>query len=150
MAGVLAVCVVLGTLALAGCGSSSSSSEPGTAAFVSGANAACEAAYAEALRFKAPHALSEVPAYERHNTAIANKMLGDLMTLSPPKGKQAEFEKMLGIWKQQIQVALARGQAAQAGDEKRNVAYREELRQLDRQFDSVAGNLGLAACSRNV
>jgi hypothetical protein len=143
-----AVCLAAGTLAIAGCGSSKS--EPEDTAFVSNANAACRAAFAEAQALKTPRHPNEIPTRVAHLDPIAYSLLSKLNAVSPPPTKQAEFTRMLNLWRQEISLAAARAAAIKAGNIHRAVAINEEGHSVDIQFDSAATNLGLSECSRNL
>jgi len=145
----VAVCLALGALLLAGCGSSSKS-EPGSEAFIASANAACETATAEAQKVTKPAALSDVPAYVSQLEPIAQKLLSSLTALTPPASKQADYNKMLGFWRQEMSSAITRGKLAKAGDAQREQSLNEEAHQFDLQFDAAATEVGLAACARNI
>lgn len=143
-------CLALGAaLAIAGCGSSSKP-EAGATAFVSSANAACQAAFAQALAIKKPNRSGEVPTYVAHLDPIARNLLEKLTALTAPAAKQAQYTKMLALWRQEISLASARSQAVKAGDERRSQTLDEEGHNVDSQFDSTATALGLTVCARNL
>jgi hypothetical protein len=142
------VCLALGTLGVAGCGSSKS--EPEDTAFVSSANAACRAAFAEAQALKSARNPSEIPARVNRLNPIAYSLLSKLNSVSPPAAKQAEFTRMLNLWRQEISLAATRAAAIKAHALHRAAAINEEGHNIDVQFDSAAANLGLTECSRNL
>jgi hypothetical protein len=142
------VALALGTLAVAGCGSSKS--EPEDTAFVSNANAACRAAFAEARALKAARNPSEIPARIGRLNPIVYSLLSKLNSDSPPAAKQAEFTRMLNLWRQEISLGAARAAAIKAGDQHRAAAINEEGRNVDSQFVSAATNLGLTECARKL
>jgi hypothetical protein len=117
---------------------------------VSTANAACRAAFAEAQALKAARNPSEIPARIGRLNPIAYSLLSKLNSDSPPAAKQAEFTRMLNLWRQEISLAAARGAAIKAGALARASAINEEGHNVDRQFDSAATNLGLTECARNL
>jgi hypothetical protein len=143
-------CAALGALALVGCGSSSSKPEPGESAFVASANAACQAATTAAQAIKKPNGRGSVSLYYAHLDPIAHDLLQKLTALTPPPAKQAEYAKLLDLWRKEIVLASARAKAAKAGDERQSAILDEEGHSVDTQFDSTANALGLTECSRNL
>jgi hypothetical protein len=142
------MCLALPTLAIAACGSSKS--EPEDTAFVSSANAACRVAVAEAQALKPPRSPSEIPARIARLNPIAYSLLSKLNSVSPPAAKQAEFTRMLNLWRQEISLAAARAAAIKAGAQHRATAINQEGHSVDTQFESAATNLGLMECARNL
>jgi hypothetical protein len=142
------VWLALGTLAIAGCGSSKS--EPVDTAFVSNGNASCRAAFAEARALKTPRRPSEIPAHVAHLDSIAYTLLSKLNSVAPPAAKQAEVTRMLNLWRQEIALAAARAAAIKAGAKHRAATLNEEGHNVDVQFHSAATDLGLTECARNL
>jgi hypothetical protein len=138
----------MGTLAVAACGSSKS--EPADTAFVSNANAACRAAFAEAQALKRPSNPSEIPTHVARLDPIAYSLLSKLNAVAPPAAKQAEFTRMMNLWRQEISLAAARAAAIKAGNQHQAVKINEEGHNVDVQFGSAATNLGLVECARNL
>jgi hypothetical protein len=144
-----AACLLLGIIAIAGCGSSSKS-EPVDTAFVTSANAACQTAFAESEAFKRPAGPRGFPAYAAHLDPIAKGLLVRLSALTPPPGKRAQYAKLLALWHQEALLAVARSEAIKAGDERRSRGVNEEGHNVDAQFDSAATELGLTECARKL
>jgi soluble lytic murein transglycosylase-like protein len=141
--------MIAASLAIAGCGSSSKT-EPGESAFVSNANTACRTAYTRAQAIKKPTSAAEVPAYVAQLKPIAHELLEKLTALSPPAAKQAEYTKMLALWRQEISLADARSAALKSGDERHSETLDEEGHNTDTQFDHAATTLGLTVCASNL
>jgi hypothetical protein len=143
-------CAALGALAIAGCGSSSSKPEPGDAAFMSSVNAACQAATAEAQAIKKTNGRGSVALYYAHLDPIAHALLLKFNAVTAPPGKQAEYAKMLSLWRKEIALAVARSKAVKAGNERQSLTLDEEGHNVDTQFDAAANALGLTECGRNL
>ena len=145
-----AACAALGVLVIAGCGSSSSNSEPGNAAFVASVNAACQAATAEAQALKKPNGAGSVAVYYARLGPIASTLLSKFNSTTPPPGKQEEYSKLVSLWRKEIALATARAKAVKAGNQRESLTLDEEGHSVDTQFDATANALGLNECSRNL
>jgi len=145
-----AACVALGVLVIAGCGSSSSNSEPGDSAFVASVNAACQAATAEAQALKKPNGPGSVAVYYARLGPIASTLLSKFNSTTPPPGKQEEYSRLVSLWRKEIALAAARSKAVKAGNQRESLTLDEEGHSGDTQFDAAANALGLNECSRNL
>jgi hypothetical protein len=121
--------------------------------FITEANGACRTAYAKVRALTPPNGGSEtkqeIIAKVPKLAVIAQAMLGRLTSLTPPATEQAEYSRMLTAWRQEISTSLVRGQAVQAGDEKRANESRQQLLTLADEFDSAATRVGLSTCASN-
>jgi len=149
VAGAVAALLVL--LAVAGCGSSSSNTPAANSTFVAEANGACRTAYAKVNALRPAVAGQETAKEVATNlpkiAVIAQAMLGRLTALTPPASQQAEYNKMVSAWRNEISLALVRGQALKAGDKKRLDAAQSQLVTLAKEFDSAATKVGLSVCA---
>jgi hypothetical protein len=139
-------CAVIGVLALAGCGSSSTSVTPADTAFINQANGACRTAYAKERAVRPPNGGNEsskqVVSTAPKLAVIAQAMLGQLSALTPPASEQGEYDKMLSAWRREIA-------AAATGDKKTLTEERSQVLSLAEEFDSAATKLGLTVCAGN-
>jgi hypothetical protein len=138
---------------VAGCGSSSTSSSGGGGNFIAEANGACRTAYAKvkALRpaGKGGETTADIAATAPKVAVIAQAMLGQLTSLTPPSSVQAEYTKMLAAWRQEIASDLVRRQAALAHDATRLGEADLQIETLAKEFDSAASKVGLTVCAAN-
>jgi hypothetical protein len=151
-----AVCGLLVVFVLAGCGSSSPSSSSATTSespFIAEANGACRTAYAKVSALHPSNGSTETPAqietYVPKLAVIAQAMLGRLTALTPPAAQQAEYNRMLNAWRDEISTALVRGQAAKAGETSRANEAKAKLLTLADEFDAAATRVGLTVCAAN-
>jgi hypothetical protein len=160
----IAGCIAAASLAVAGCGGSSSSTTGASGAsgaagstplsqdeFVSQANAACKDANDQVAALKAPAStLSAQAATIEQEIPIINSGFAKLTAITPPADLQAKYSQWLSQAKQQVSLATQLAAAAKANDTAKAQSLAKQLQANGDQNDSLATDLGLTECAKNV
>jgi chromosome segregation ATPase len=150
---------------VAGCGGGSSSSTTGASGasgasgsaplsqseFVSQANAACKDANDQLAALKAPaQTLSAQATTIAQEIPIINQGLAKLTAITPPTDLQSKYDQWLSQAKQQVTLATQLAAAAKANDTAKAQAAAKQLQANSEQNNSLATDLGLTECAKNV
>jgi hypothetical protein len=158
-------CIAAASLAVAGCGGGSSSSTTGASGasgtagstplsqdeFVSQANAACKDSNDQVAALKAPaQTLSAQAATIEQEIPIVTSGLAKLTAITPPADLQSKYDQWLSEAKQQVTLATELAAAAKANDTAKAQSVAKQLQANNDQNHSLAVDLGLTECAKNV
>jgi hypothetical protein len=163
--GGIAVGLAIATMAVAGCGSSSTSTTGASGAtgasggtplsqqdFVSQADAACKEGNDKIAALKAPTSsdLSSISSFAAQGLAIDNEIYAKLAAVTPPSDLQAKYSAYLNEAKTQIAAVSQLKDAADAGDSQKVQSIANQISSANDSLDSQAKQLGLTECAKNV
>lgn len=161
---VIAGCVAVGSLAVAGCGGGDDSSTTGASGasgaagaaplsqdeFVSQANAACADANQQVEALTAPadsDPIESLTPFLEKEITIANELLAKLSAITPPENLQSDYDQFLATGKSQIATAQDAADAAKSGDTEAVQAAVQKLG--SNKDDQQAKALGLTECAKD-
>jgi hypothetical protein len=157
----VAGCVVVAAVVVAGCGGGSSSSTGASGAsgasgaalskdeFVSQANAICKEANDKiaSLKALASNQLSDVQATLKEELPVNQAAYDKFTALTPPQELQAQFDQLVATAKAQI--ALVQ-QLVNTNDVNQANTIIAQGKTLGDKFDSTAQSMGLTECAKDV
>jgi hypothetical protein len=162
----IAACIVVGALAVTGCGGGDSSSTTGASGasgasgsaplskdeFVSQANAICADTNdkIEALQQppQNPQASELVPLLTQE-LAIARDAATELEALTPPSELQDERDKLVANTDKQEALAAQIIAAAKANDASQAQSLGQQLEALNKENNSISSSIGLTECAKD-
>lgn len=148
----LLVCLLLSSVALMGCGDSSSSAHRhplSKAAFLSRANAICLAAAPRIETLQKPTDMPSMATFMAEALPISEEIRAKLEALVPPTSDQSKYARLLGLYAQTISKLPEIRSAAEASDEKRAQRLINDLASLDQREHGLEEELGLKECGSN-
>ena len=163
---VVAGCIAVAALLVAGCGGGSSSTTGASGAsgasgsaplskeeFVSQANAICADTNDQIEALEAPPqgaSVQEVVPLLTQELAIARDSAAKLEELTPPGELQAERDKLVANTNKEEALAVKIVAAAKANDADQAQSLGQQLDALDKQDNGIANSIGLTECTKDV
>jgi hypothetical protein len=160
---VIAGCIAVGSLAVAGCGGGGSSSTTGAsgasgqagsqplskADFVAQANQVCANSSDKITALgQQTHSASQIPSYLTKLGAIAEDLNSQLQALTPPAELQAEYQQLLDKNSETISVTHRAVAAAQSGDQQELQAQIAKGNEINAAKVPIAKELGIPNCAK--
>jgi len=141
-----AVVVTICVLLLAGC---QFGSDDGNAEFVRQADAICARYERQISQIPQPQTfLRDFAVYMRRVVPIARQQNGELLELKAPEDDAADFQRMLTLLGQQLDIWEEAGEAAFAGDDQQAQATFSESSGPGEEAQRIAGEIGFFSCAR--
>lgn len=139
---VLTFCLLL----LAGC---QFGSDSGNAEFIREADATCAQYERQISQIPQPRTfLRDFAVYMRRVVPIAREQNGELRQLAAPEGEAPDFERMLTLLDDQLDLWEAAGEAAFAGDDQQAQATFSQSSGPGDEAQRIAGEIGFFSCAR--
>lgn len=140
------VLLVLSILVLAGC---QFGSDSGKAEFIRQADAICAQYERQISQIPQPRTfLRDFAVYMRRAVPIAREQNGELRQLKAPEDEAADFERMLTLLDEQLDIWQAAGEAAFAGDDQQAQATFGQSSGPGDEAQRIAGEIGFFSCAR--
>ncbi|HEY7707753.1 MAG TPA: hypothetical protein VH968_11370 [Gaiellaceae bacterium] len=140
------VAVLLGVLTLAGC---QFGSDSGQADFIKEADAICAEHERQIANIPPPQTfLRDFAVFMQRAVPIARDQNSDLRALEVPEDDDADFQRMLALLDQQLDLWEQAGQQAFAGNEQQAQATFGQSSGPGEEAQRIAGEIGFFSCAR--
>jgi hypothetical protein len=138
--------LVLAILVLAGC---QFGSDSGKAEFIRQSDAICARYERQISQIPQPRTfLRDFAVYMRRVVPIAREQNGELRQLEAPEDNAADFERMLTLLDEQLDIWESAGEAAFAGDDQQAQATFGQSSGPGDEAQRIAGEIGFFSCAR--
>jgi hypothetical protein len=141
-----AVGLALCALALAGC---SLGSDSGSAEFIRDADSICQRYERQISLIPQPQTfLRDFAVYMRRVVPIARDQNGELRSLEAPEDDAADFQRMIALMDQQLDLWAQAGEEAFAGNDRHAQTTFESSAAPGGEAQRIAGEIGFFSCAR--
>lgn len=138
--------LVLATIVLAGC---QFGSDSGKAEFIREADAICAQYERQISQIPQPRTfLRDFAVYMRRVVPIAREQNGELRQLEAPEDQAADFQRMLTLLDEQLQIWEVAGEAAFAGNDQEAQTTFSQSSGPGEEAQRIAGEIGFFSCAR--
>ena len=138
--------LVLAILVLSGC---QFGSDSGNAEFIRQADAICARHEAEISRIPQPRTfLRDFAVYMRRVVPIAREQNSELRKLEAPEDQAADYQRMLTLLDEQLDIWEQAGEAAFDGNDRQAQATFSQSSGPGNEAQRIAGEIGFFSCAR--